>query len=159
MNRYALGGAIGLLMLLALSGMGGLDRLFQGNGAGRGDLSAADDTLGTLPIEQAGQVVQRQSSPTPGIPATGTNIPGTPTSVSGDFPPTNGGFTAPAGTPPTLNPTQPGIPQNVIPQSGGATTLPAQVGDIAPVQPGLVQPDPVPPVTDDPELESIPALW
>lgn len=118
MNRYALGGAIGLLIVLALSGVGGLGQLLQGNGQGRDDASTADDSLGTLPIEQAGQVVQRQGDPTSGVPATGTNLPGTPAA------PMNGGFTAPAGTPPTLSPTQ---PQNVIPRQG-VTTLPAQVG-------------------------------
>jgi len=155
MNRYALGGAVALLVLLVLSGAGGLGRLFQSGRQTQDNLRAEDGTLGTLPLEQAGQVVQRQSAPTPGVPAMGT---GTTPSMGGDLAPTGSGFTPPAGTPPTLSPTQPGSPQNVIPRQG-ATTLPAQVGDIAPVQPDLVRPDPAPPVIDDPELESIPALW
>lgn len=164
MNRYALGGAIGLLVLLALSGVGGLGQLFQGSGQSSGNVQADDGTLGTLPIEQAGQVVQRQSTSGQSIPTVGTNTPGTsltdtPAPIGGDLAPTGSGFTTPAGTPPTLSPAQSGAPQNVIPRQGGATPLPAQVGDIAPVQPDLVQPDPAPPAAEDPELESIPALW
>lgn len=156
MNRYALGAAMALLVLLAWSGVEGIDQLFQGNYQRRSELRADDSDLGTLPIEQAGQAVQRQSAAA-GTPAMGTSIPN-PASTGSDPSLTNGGFTTPAGTPPTLSPTQPGSAQNVIPRQG-ATTLPAQVGDIAPVQPGLVRPDPVPPVAEDPELEAIPALW
>lgn len=164
MNRYVLGGALALLMLVALSGVGGINQLFQGNSRLRGGLRADDSDLGTLPIEQAGQAVQRQGSASGGVPINGapTNgVPMNPTtpSPSGDLAPTmDNGFTAPAGTPPAASPTPPGSPQNVIPRQG-VTTLPAPWGDIAPVQPGLVRPDPVPPVIDDPELESIPALW
>ncbi|MBD2426835.1 hypothetical protein [Phormidium sp. FACHB-1136] len=154
MNRYALGAAMALLLLLALSGTGGINRLFRGNDQLRGGLRADDTNLGTLPIEQAGQAVQRQGSASGGVPMNPTNLP-----PSGDLTPTtNGGFTTPAGTPPAFSPTQPGTPQNVVPRQG-ITTLPAPLGDIAPVQPDLVRPDPAPPVTDDPELESIPALW
>jgi hypothetical protein len=91
--------------------------------------------------------VQRQGAASGGVPMNPTN-----SAPSGDLSPTtNGGFTTPSGTPPAP-------PQNVIPRQG-ITTLPAPLGDIAPVQPDLVRPDPAPPVTDDPELESIPALW
>jgi hypothetical protein len=138
-----LGGAMALLALLVFSRAGGLGQLLPDGGQTQGNPQSEDGTLGTLPIEQAGQVVQRQSVPVTGI---------------GTMTPTNSGFTTPAGTPPTLTPTQSGSPSNVIPRQGGATTLPAPIGDIAPVQPDLVQPDP-PTVTDDPELESIPALW
>lgn len=162
MNRYALGGAVALLLLLALSGVGGINRMFRDNNQLRSGLRADDSNLGTLPIEQAGQVVQRQSTTTPGMPATGNSATGAMPSFEGDLTPapTGGSFTTPGGTPPTISPTPPAMnpPQNVIPRQG-VTTLPAQVGDIAPVQPGLVQPDPPLPITDDPELESIPALW
>ncbi|QQE63953.1 hypothetical protein GFS31_06250 [Leptolyngbya sp. BL0902] len=159
MNRYALGAAMALLVLLAWSGAGGMSQLLQGNNQPRGGLRADDRDLGTQPIEQAGQAVQRQNMTPSGTPALGTTVPNNSAVMGGgDITPTNGGFTAPAGTPPTLSPTQPGATQNVIPRQG-ATTLPAPIGDIAPVQPGLVRPDPAPPVTNDPELESIPALW
>lgn len=155
MNRYALGGAMALLVLLIFSGSEGVGRLLQGNDQRRDEPQTEDGALGTRPIEQAGQAVRRQSQTSQGIPATGT---ATPVPMGDNFAPTNDGLAAPANTPPILNPAQSGAPSNVIPNQG-ATTLPAQVGDIAPVQNDLVRPNPVPPSTNDPELESIPALW
>jgi len=157
MNRYVLAGATALLLLLALSGAGGLSQLFRGNAQTSQEGQPEATTLGTLPIEQAGQVVQRQGS-TPGAPMAPAVAPNG--AINGDIAPTSANaFTTPTGTPPTLSPSQPGSPQNVIPRPVGATPLPAQVGDISPVQPDLVRPDPQPPATHDPDMEAIPALW
>ncbi|MGB5971761.1 MAG: hypothetical protein WBG38_00495, partial [Nodosilinea sp.] len=49
---------------------------------------------------------------------------------------------------------------NVIPRTEGAATFPATTtGDIAPIQPGLVQPGDAQRPARDADLDSIPALW
>ncbi|MEB3288958.1 MAG: hypothetical protein VKI82_03525 [Leptolyngbya sp.] len=140
MNRYVLAGAAGLLILLALSG--GTSRRSQGQAQMPGEGDTEEAILGTLPIEQAGQVVRRQSA------ASGTPPAMAAPSFDGtsDFTTDLDSGAGTASTPPGDTP------------SGGASTLPAPTGDISPVQPDLVRPDPQPPVSD-PALDAIPALW
>lgn len=159
MNRYVLGGATVFLLLVALWGGGGISQRLRGNAQVQNGTQPDNGTLGTLPIEQAGQVVRRQG----GDPAPIDPLPMDPDNLTPENsrPPASGSFTTPGDIPPTIRPSSPPTnpPQNVIPRQG-VTTLPAPVGgDIAPVQPDLVRPDPLPPVIDDPGLESIPALW
>jgi hypothetical protein len=153
MNRYALAGAAALLFLIALSGAGGLSPLFRGNTETSQGGQPEATTLGTLPIEKAGQVVQRQGS-APGAPMAPAMTPNG--AINGDTPPTSANaFTTPTGTPSTLS----GSPQNPIPPAVGATPSPAQVGDNSSVPPELLPPDPQPPATHDRDMEAIPALW
>jgi hypothetical protein len=111
--------------------------------------------LGSLPIEQAGQLVRRQSDLATGGTAA------TPNAVFSDTQPAQG---MPPGGRATIAPTTTGAPVtdsgNVIPRTDGTTAtppFPGSGGDIAPVQPGLVQPGVTP--DTDAELDSIPALW
>jgi hypothetical protein len=155
MNRYIVGAIMAGLVLLAMSGIGGVSGLFADNARLRDDLSPDDSSLGTLPIEQAGRIVQRQGQATGATPATGTTTGGTmaPNDISPE-----GTFTPPTGTGnnipnATIRPAQ----TNVIPRSPEAGQF-STTGDIAPIQPGLVRPETTLPPSD-PELDSIPALW
>ncbi|MGG6241144.1 hypothetical protein ACQ4N7_21175 [Nodosilinea sp. AN01ver1] len=160
MNRFIIGG---ILAAIAVMLTGGLNRLLSDrfeNGPEGTQISSLSDTttegngsdLGSVPIEQAGQLVQRQSEVgTSGISATG-----------------NSTFTDQNGNRATISPNTTGTvgangvtpaPGNVIPRAGEATTFPAATGDIAPVQPGLVQPGEATRPAPDPDLDSIPALW
>lgn len=158
MNRFMIGGILAALVLMLT---GGLNRLL-GDRSQEAPLASQQNTtaqnvndLGTLPLEQAGRLVQRQSEvgSNNGISATGdstfTDQGSGRATIS---PPNTGTSTGTAGTS--------GAPGNVIPRTGAATTYPTTGGDIAPIQPGLVQPGvveqrPAP----DPDLDSIPALW
>jgi hypothetical protein len=163
MNRFIIGGILAAIV----SGLtGGLGRMFaerdaqlQSPGiqtdAGPTGTEPAGD-LGSLPIEQAGQLAQRQSEVgTNGIGMTsdfvGQDIEGMPPGGRPDISPPTAGQPGAAGTT--------GSDGNVIPRTGETTTFPATGGDIAPIQPGLVQPgvDLQRPI--DPDLDSIPALW
>lgn len=160
MNRFMIGGILAALVLMLT---GGLNRLL-GNRSQETPLARQQNTtaqnadgLGTLPLDQAGRLVQRQSEvgTNNGISATGNSTftdqgssrttfspsaTGTATGTAG----TNG-FTAPAG--------------NVIPRTGAATTFPATGGDIAPIQPELVRPGVVVETPPPDSVDSIPALW
>jgi hypothetical protein len=152
MNRFVIGGILAAIVVLLT---GSLSRLLGDRSPESGLIGVSADTaqtgdLGSLPVEQAGQLVRRQSDlGANGIPTSSdavfNNQPGTmPSGGSTLSPDTTGTFTTPG---------------NVIPRTGGAVTYPANVGDIAPVQPGLVQPGVRPQNPTDPDLDSIPALW
>ncbi len=164
MNRFIIGG---ILAALVVALTGGLNQRFaeRDRSANLTAQSQTDSTastpasdLGSLPVEQAGQLVRRQSDLSAGgISATSDSVFNS--QDSGAMPPNGRAIIAPAntgvGTPGFVSP----APGNVIPRtSGGAVTLPNTAGDIAPIQPGLVQPGVNQPAAD-PDLESIPALW
>jgi hypothetical protein len=155
MNRFIIGGILAALVLMLT---GGLNRFLGDRSEGeqlasQQNTTAQDaDGLGALPLEQAGRLVQRQSE----VSANGTAATGNSTftdqgSNRATISPNNTGTTGANGVTPA--------PGNVIPRTGAATTFPATGGDIAPIQPGLVQPDAVQRPAPDPELDSIPALW
>lgn len=160
MNRFVIGGVLAALVMML---MGGLNRLMsdrsqdpQPNGQAAQGQNA--DGLGTLPLDQAGRLVQRQSEvgSTNGTPASGDNTFGDGSFIDqgnqrATISPNGTGTTGSNGVTPASG--------NVIPRTGGATTFPATGGDIAPIQPGLVQPDAVQRPAPDPDLDSIPALW
>lgn len=155
MNRFIIGGVAAALVLMLtgmLSRLSG-DRPPEGGLASQQDTTAQNaDGLGSLPLEQAGQLAQRQSE----VGSTGTAAAGNSTftdqgSDRATLSPATTGTTGANG----VNP----APGNVIPRTGAATTFPATGGDIAPIQPSLVQPDAVQRPASDPELDSIPALW
>ncbi|MBW4486071.1 MAG: hypothetical protein KME14_26410 [Tildeniella torsiva UHER 1998/13D] len=156
MNRFMIGGILAALVLMLTGGLNRLlgDRSQNAPLASQQNSTAQDvNDLGTLPLEQAGRLVQRQSEvgSNNGISATGNSTFPDQGSGRATISPSNtgagtDGFTA--------------APGNVIPRTGAATTYPTTGGDIAPIQPGLVQPGvveqrPAP----DPDLDSIPALW
>ncbi|MBD2114052.1 MULTISPECIES: hypothetical protein [Cyanophyceae] len=155
MNRFIIGGVLAGLVLMLMSGLSRLsgDRPERERLASQQNTTAQNaDGLGALPLEQAGQLVQRQSE-------VGTNG----TAAAG-----NSSFTDQGSNRPTISPNNLGTAGangttpasgNVIPRTGAATTYPATSGDIAPIQPGLVQPGAVQRPATDPELDSIPALW
>lgn len=156
MNRFMIGGILAALVLMLTGGLNRLlgDRSQETPLARQQNTTAQNaDGLGTLPLDQAGRLVQRQSEvgTNNGISATG-----------------NSTFTDQGSSRTTLSPSTTGTagtngvtpaPENVIPRTGAATTFPATGGDIAPIQPGLVQPGVVERPAPDPDLDSIPALW
>ncbi|MGB3309310.1 MAG: hypothetical protein WBG32_04085 [Nodosilinea sp.] len=158
MNRFIIGGIMAAIVVMMA---GGLNRLlsdrFDDSAEGSRISSQPTTTgqanngdLGSVPLEQAGQLVQRQSEVgANGISATGDSALGTQGTVPGErsvISPDTTGTATPA-------------PGNVIPRTGGAATFPATTGDVAPIQPGLVQPGEVTRPAPDPDLDSIPALW
>ncbi|MBE9137608.1 hypothetical protein IQ254_10345 [Nodosilinea sp. LEGE 07088] len=154
MNRFVIGGILAAIVVLLT---GSLSRLLGDRSPEPGLVGSQPNTtetgdLGSLPVEQAGQLVRRQSDLGAG------GIPTSPDTVFNDQP----GATMPSGRS-TLSPDTTGTftpaPGNVIPRPGDTATYPANVGDIAPVQPGLVQPGVRPENPTDPDIDSIPALW
>lgn len=169
MNRFIIGG---ILAAIAVMLTGGMNRLLSDrsddNAEGARISSQSDTTsqdngdLGSVPIEQAGQLVQRQSEVGTngnGISATGDSAFGNQGTVPpGDRAIISPNTTGTAGTAGTAGGATP-APGNVIPRTGETATFPAATGDIAPIQPGLVQPGEVTRPAPDPDLDSIPALW
>lgn len=158
MNRYVLGGILLGLVLVALSGLAGVNRLASSNDSQRRQLRDSPNNLGTLPIDQAGRVVRRQGDSAPAAPTAQSPTESFPQQSELSPDPASGqgsSFTAPGGSVPNaeLRPASP----NVIPQQSG-NTVPSVSGDIDPVNPSLVRPEMSPPTTD-PNLEPIPALW
>ncbi|PSR12679.1 hypothetical protein C8255_26280 [filamentous cyanobacterium CCP3] len=162
MNRFIIGGILAAIAVMLAGGLNQLlsDRSADGPEGARissqGDATtqANGGDLGSVPIEQAGQLVQRQSEVgANGISATGDSVFGN----QGTVPPGDRAIISPntTGTTGDIAPTS----GNVIPRPGEAATFPAATGDIAPIQPGLVQPGEVTRPAPDPELDSIPALW
>jgi hypothetical protein len=159
MNRFVIGGILAAIVVMLA---GGVNRLWSDrvdDSAEGARISSQPTTtgqdnggdLGSVPIEQAGQLVQRQSEVgTNGISATGDSVFGN----QGTVPPGDRAVISP-NTTGTATP----APGNVIPRTGGAATFPTTTGDIAPIQPGLVQPGEVTRPAPDPDLDSIPALW
>jgi hypothetical protein len=164
MNRFVIGGILAAIVMLLT---GSLNRLFadRNQSADLPNLRQTDSApstavsdLGSLPVEQAGKLVRRQSDLSAGgVSATSDSVFND--SGTGAMAPGGRAIIAPAntgivGTQGTVNP----APGNVIPRTGGAATFPTTTGDIAPIDPRLVQPGagqrPV-----DPDLDSIPALW
>lgn len=162
MNRFMIGG---ILAALVLTLMGGLNRLLGDRSqetplASQQNTTAQDvNDLGTLPLEQAGQLVQRQSevATNNGIPATGDSTFIDQGNGRATISPSNAGTAT--GTTGTNGVTA--APGNVIPRTGEANTFPTTGGDIAPIVQDLVRPpgevvDPRPP---QPNPDPIPALW
>ncbi len=160
MNRFIIGG---ILAAIAVMLTGGLNRMLSDRAEDDPDrtrISSQSDTttqsnggnLGSVPLEQAGQLVQRQSEVgTNGISATGNSTFTDQGSNRATISPNATGTAGGNGVSPA--------PGNVIPRADGAATFPAATGDIAPIQPGLVQPGEVTRPAPDPDLDSIPALW
>ncbi|HIK43491.1 MAG TPA: hypothetical protein IGR64_01245 [Leptolyngbyaceae cyanobacterium M65_K2018_010] len=153
MNRYLIGAILAGLVLLAMSGLQGINRLFADNSRMRSDLRAEDSSLGTLPIEQAGRIVRRQGqADSAGMPAAGTGTWGGSGSGGEDSFTSEGG--APRAIPnATIAPASPNEVSRTTPVGPTSTS-----GDIAPIESNLVRPGSVQPPTD-PGLDSIPALW
>lgn len=154
MNRYVIGSILASIVLLASNGLRGFANLFPSSPDQRDNVDFSDGSLGTLPIEQAGRLAQRQSQVTPGGVRTSSDSVTNP-SASGQPEPFQDSFrSAPNMAPNAVNNQTPG---NVIPQGGTtAQQLPAS-GDIAPLQPDLIRPGTQP--APDRDLDSIPALW
>ena len=75
MNRFIIGGVLAGIVLMLMSGLSRLqgDRPERGQLASQQNTTAQDaDGLGALPLEQAGQLVQRQSEVGTGIEARAT---------------------------------------------------------------------------------------
>ncbi|MFM7529055.1 MAG: hypothetical protein ACKO63_11345 [Nodosilinea sp.] len=146
MNRYLIGAVMAGLVLLGMVGAGRLGRLFADPGqTGQAAKSQASAALGSLPVEQAGRLAQRQSDPQ-GAPtaAVGANAPASSRSQPATTPVQP--FTTQSQTPPsvTISPNQ------------ATPTVPS--GDISPLQPDLVRPGGDQP-SPNPDLDAIPALW
>ena len=153
MNRFIIAGVLAAIVALM---MGGMNQLFADRqpDTARLDRTTAPTTegndLGSLPVEQAGQLVRRQSDLANGATAARSD-----TVFNNQDPgmtPGDRAIIAPgtAGTADT---------NNIIPRTGQAGTRPNYGGgDIAPIQPGLVQPG-AGERPDDSDLDSIPALW
>lgn len=169
MNRFIIGGILAAMVVLLT---GSLNRFFtdRDQAPSLATRSLADSVtsdsarsetvsdLGSLPVEQAGQLVRRQSDVNAGgVSATSDSVfteqgaGATPPGGRAIISPANTGTVGSSGT---VN----SAPGNVIPRTGAAATSPTTVGDIAPIQPDLVQPGAGQRPTD-PELDSIPALW
>jgi hypothetical protein len=158
MNRFVIGGILAAIVLLM---MGGINRLFADRqpGTARLDRTTAPTTetgdLGSLPVEQAGQLVRRQSDlANGGAAATSDTVFNNQDlgQTSGGMSPGDRAIIAPNTTGTA------GANNNVIPRTGQPATSPAFGGDIAPIQPNLVQPG-AGQRPDDADLDSIPALW
>lgn len=158
MNRFVIGGILAAVVVLLT---GSLNRLLgdrsqspESTGLQASNTEAPSD-MGSLPVEQAGQLVRRQSDVGSG------GISASSDTVFNDQP----GAGMPPGGRPTISPggstagTVAPQADNVIPRAGAADTFPANTGDISPIQPGLVQPGADPQRPIDPDLDSIPALW
>lgn len=157
MNRFVIGGILAAIVVMLT---GGLNRLLSDRSQGaqspdqpaltaQGDNTNGDP--GPLPLAQAGRLVQRQSD----VGSNGISV--NPDAV---FNPNDQPAGMPAGGRPTISPSGTANSQvdNVIPRPGATATFPANQGDIAPIQPGLVRPGAEQGPTD-PDLDSIPALW
>jgi hypothetical protein len=153
MNRYLIGAVMAGLVLLGMVGVGRLGRMFADPAqTGQAAKSQASAALGSLPVEQAGRLVRRQSDPQ-GAPtaAVGANVSSPAASTraqpaTAPSQPVSPGQTSP---PVTLNPNQPTPAQ---------TTPTAPSGDISPLQPDLVRPGGDRPQPNA-DLDAIPALW
>lgn len=156
MNRFIIGG---ILAAIVVALTGGLGRMFTESDAQTRVTSVNPDNnnaenlgeagdLGSLPVEQAGQLVRRQSD-------VGTGTRTTPDFIGQD----PGGM--PPGGRPDISPEAAGTAGtagNVIPRLNQTTTFPTTGGDIAPIDSDLVRPDNrEPPI--EPPVDSIPALW
>jgi len=151
MNRYLIGAVMAGMVLLGMAGAGRLGRLFADPGqTGQAVKSQASAALGSLPVEQAGRLVRRQSDPQgPPTAAVGANAPASSRSQPASTPaqPT----TTRAQTPPSVT-----ISPNQATPAQATPTVPS--GDISPLQPDLVRPGGDQP-QPNPELDAIPALW
>ncbi|MBD2231395.1 hypothetical protein [Phormidium tenue] len=161
MNRFIIGGILAALVMMLTGGLNRLtgDRNPEGGLASQQDTTAQNaDGLGSLPIEQAGRLAQRQSEVgTNGTAATGNSSFTDQGSNRATISPANTGTVGTNTGTTGANGVNP-APGNVIPRTGAATTYPTS-GDIAPIQPSLVQSDAVQRPAPDPDLDSIPALW
>ena len=151
MNRYLIGAVMAGLVLLAMAGAG---RLFADPGqTGQAAKSKASAAVGSLPVEQAGRLVRRQSDPqgasTAAVGANVSNAPGSSRSQPASTPAQPATTRAQTAPPVTISPNQ-AIPAQTTP------TVPG--GDISPLQPDLVRPGGDQP-QPNPELDAIPALW
>ncbi|MFZ4638978.1 MAG: hypothetical protein ACOYMP_01060 [Nodosilinea sp.] len=153
MSRYLFGVLLASLVLTIGSGLGGFNRLFAESSQTTKALPEdGSKGLGSLPIEQAGRLVKRQSQPQPGATqAVGANVGSSPAASSVGM----AANSTPSSTP-AQSPIPPQPSPNVIPRpSQPAPVVPR--GDISPIQPNLVKPENLQPQNQP--LDSIPALW
>ena len=155
MNRFIIGGILAAIVVALTGGLGRMftesDSQAELTSVNRNNNNNQGETgdLGTLPVEQAGQLVRRQSDV--GTRTTSDFVGQDPQGMpQGGRPDISPEITGAAGAA--------GAAGNVIPRTDQTTTFPTTSGDIAPVQPGLVQPG-VDQRPIDPDLDSIPALW
>ncbi len=159
MNRFIIGG---ILAAIVVALTGGLGRMFTESDSqtrvtsvdrnnNNADNPGEAGGLGSLPVEQAGQLVRRQSDVGTGTSMNpnfgGSDPQGMPPGGRPDISPETTGAAGAAGT-----------TGSNAPRIDQTTTFPTTGGDIAPVQPRLVQPG-VDQRPIDPDLDSIPALW
>ncbi len=151
MNRYLIGAVMAGLVLLGMVGAGRLGRLFADPGqTGQAAKSQASAAVGSLPVEQAGRLVRRQSDPQ-GAPtaAVGANVSNAPAMTRAQS------ATTPA-QPRAQTPPRVTISPNQAPPAQTTPTVPT--GDISPLQPDLVRSGGDQPQSN-PDLDAIPALW
>jgi hypothetical protein len=147
MNRYIGGGLLAALILLLSSGVDRLGTIWPNFGASERLQGRDLVPVGTLPIEQAGRVVQRQGERSRAMPNSVFNTDPfnqNRTAPRTEIAPQN--IPASEIRPPTVD---------VIPRTGGAAPATTTTGDVAPIQSDLVQPG----SPGDRDLDSIPALW
>lgn len=147
MNRYIAAGFLATVVAFLGAGLESFGRLLPSFESAAGQGRRAESTFGTQPIQQAGRVVQAESSGASIAPATTlgdsrTPIQGTTVSPQ-DFPAVE---IRPRG-------------DDVIPRTGQAPAGTATSGDVSPIQPDLVQPGTSEGPGPDQDLDSIPALW
>lgn len=139
MNRYLVASLISGITLLTAFGTGLANQVvgwLEGS-ANPGEVAA--ELTNQDPVEQAGQLLQRQN---PGAAAVGQSVPTSPNNVN-------------------VPTTQPNTTNQTTPVPGGGTGAGAGggagggTGGGSSTQPGAT---PAPP-REDPSLESIPALW
>lgn len=156
MSRYLFGVLLASLVLTIGSGLGGFNRLFADSSQTTKALPEdGGKGLGSLPIEQAGRLVKRQSQPQAGATqAVGANVGSSPAA------PAASGVGMAANSTPSSTPAQSPIPPQTSPNVIPRPSQPAPVvprGDISPIQPNLVKPENLQPQNQP--LDSIPALW
>jgi hypothetical protein len=155
MNRYVLAGILAVLALLTTRVIGSSGQWLAQPSSSQGRVRLNADSLGTLPIDKAGQIVKRQGqagTPSAGDFAEGGDIDWStvaPTDTSGTTVIPNGsqssGFATDAFTSTT---------GDVSPTAGDISPVDPSI-----VQPGMARPSPLPGDLVDDDLDSIPALW
>ncbi|MFM7471272.1 MAG: hypothetical protein LVS60_12975 [Nodosilinea sp. LVE1205-7] len=149
MSRYLLGVLLASLLLTIGSGLTSVSRLFADSSQDSKALNnKSSPGLGSLPIEQAGRLVKRQSQPE----ASATQAVG----AHAESPNTVNGSTST--TPMATNSTEATTLPQPNPTPEGSNNAPVvPTGDISPIQPNLVKPENLRPQNQP--LDSIPALW
>ena len=147
MNRYIAAGFLAAVVALLGSGLDSFGLGLPSFEPGADQDQSTVSTLGTQPIQQAGRVVQPESTVTSTVP-TATFDDGRSFVQETTI--------APQNVPSVEIGPQSG---DVIPRTGQVPAGGSASGDISPIQPDLVQPGTSTPPGVDPDLDSIPALW